>query len=104
MPLGNQDMIFKSDSTARWIFNDMVVPDTFDIKYRLNEHKVPNQIDLYNFKIGILKGKALAGILEHVSKDSILLDFHPIESWAEADSARPKAFNPENKRYLIKQP
>ncbi len=104
MPLGNQDMIFKSDSRARGIFNDMVVADTFDIKYRLNEHMVPNQIDLYNFKIGILKGKALAGILEHVSKDSILLDFHPIESWAEADSARPKAFNPENKRYLIKQP
>lgn len=95
-------MTFNADSTMLWAFNDNVVGDTFKLKYKLDETKSPNQLDLYDFNSGILKGKILVGILDHFSPDSILIDFNPIEQWSEADSARPKEFNMAEKRVLGK--
>ena len=95
-------MEFIDDSTMFWAFNDNVIADTFKVKYKLDESKSPMQIDLYDFKAGILKDNMLVGILDHHSRDSMMLDFNPIENWSEADSARPKAFNLENKRLLFK--
>ena len=99
---GKQIMIFKNDSTMSWVLNDLVVPDTFHLRYKTDETKSPNRIDIYNFKHGILVDKMLVGILDHFSKDSILLDFRPIERWADADSIRPTAFDTGTKRILVR--
>lgn len=99
---GNQIMIFDGDSSLIWIFHEPTLSDTFLVHYRLNEATTPNQLDLYDFSSGILKGKVLAGIVQNFSGDSIQVDFEPAESFAEADSLRPRAFDPEQKRIFRK--
>ena len=50
MPAGQQVMMFKADSTMIWAFNDNVIADTFRLRYKLDEKKSPNQIDLFDFQ------------------------------------------------------
>jgi len=99
---GNQIMIFDGDSSLQWIFHEPTLSDTFLVRYRLDQSATPNRLDLYNFSSGILKGKILAGIVQPLSPDSIQLDFEPAETWAEADSVRPRTFDPEQRRVFVK--
>lgn len=100
---GKQIMIFDKDSTLKWIFHEETLSDTFFIHYKLNENTHPDQLDLYDFSSGILKGKILAGIVELHSPDSLLLDFEPGDTWEEADSIRPASFDPDQKRFFIRK-
>lgn len=100
---GKQIMKFDGDSTLMWIFHEEVLSDTFLVHYKLDEIPDPDQLDLYDFNSGILKGKILAGIVELHSPDSILLDFEPADRLEEADSVRPRFFNPEQQRFFIRK-
>jgi hypothetical protein len=99
---GKQIMTFDGDSTLQWIFHEEELSDTFLVRYRLHEGPDPDHLDLYGFTRGILAGKVLAGIVEMHTADSILLDFEPAESFEEADSVRPKGFDPEQRRFFIR--
>lgn len=95
-------MIFDGDSSLQWIFHEPTLSDTFLVRYRLDQRPPPPRLDLYDFSRGILKGKLLAGIVQPLSPDSIQLDFEPAETWAEADSVRPRAFDPEQRRVFVR--
>ena len=73
------------------------------VKYEVDTTTQPDRINLFDFNRGILKDKILIGIIEPHGQDSILLDFKPVDSWAEADSARPKSFDPLQLRYLVRK-
>lgn len=100
---GKQIMTFDGDSTLQWIFHEEELSDTFLVRYRLQEGPDPDHLDLYGFTRGILAGKVLAGIVEMYTADSILLDFEPADSFEEADSVRPKGFDPEQRRFFIRK-
>jgi len=100
---GKQIMIFDGDSNLQWIFHEEVLSDTFKGHYHLDENPTPDHLDLYDFSAGILKGKILAGIVELHTKDTILLDFEPADTFNEADSVRPKQFNPDQKRFFVRK-
>jgi hypothetical protein len=100
---GKQIMTFDGDSTLQWIFHEEELSDTFVVRYRLQEAPDPDHLDLYGFTRGILAGKILAGIVEMHTADSILLDFEPAESFAEADSVRPKVFDTIQRRFFIRK-
>lgn len=96
-------MTFDGDSTLQWVFHEEELSDTFKVRYRLLEGPDPDHLDLYGFTRGILVGKVLAGIVEMHTPDSILLDFEPADSFEEADSVRPKGFDPEQRRFFIRK-
>jgi len=88
---------FKSDGKALWIFYTETKRDTFEISYKLDLSKTPNQLDLTDFKVGPLTGKTLYGILEFQSNDAFRFDCEP----SVAD--RPKTFNPTQTQTYHKQ-
>jgi len=100
---GRQIMTFDGDSTLQWIFHEELLSDTFLVRYKLNELPDPDHLDLYGFNRGILVGKILCGIVEMHTADSIYFDFEPSESFEEADSLRPKVFDPEQRRFFIRK-
>ena len=103
MTNGEQAMVFEGDSMLHWIFHGPFLDDTFTVKYDFDTTTQPDRINLFDFDRGILKDKILIGIIEPHGQDSILLDFKPVDSWAEADSARPKSFDPVQLRYLVRK-
>lgn len=100
---GHQVLHFNSDSTAQWIFHEETLSDTFLVKYKLDETTQPYHLDLFNFNRGILKGKILTGIVQYIGRDTILLDFEPIDDWAAADTIRPTTFNVDQQKYFVRK-
>ncbi len=103
MTTDEQVMIFKSDSVMHWIFHGPFLDDTFKVRYGLDLNKSPQHINLFDFNRGILKDKILTGILEHQGIDTIRMDFQLVDTWAEADSARPKAFVSDQVRFFVRK-
>lgn len=82
-----QILDFQSDGKAYWIFYSEAKRDTFEIQYRTDFSKKPQEIDLTDFKVGPLTGKTLYGIIEFTDKNTIRLDFEPKQE------NRPKEFD-----------
>lgn len=97
------EMTYREDSTMSWIIKQQFLEDTFIAHYKLDDTKNPKWIDLYQFNKGLMKGKILTGIYETIGQDTLLLDFRPVEDWADADTSRPLEFNEIEKRYLIRK-
>jgi uncharacterized protein (TIGR03067 family) len=91
-----QILDFRADGSALWIFYSEAKSDTFDIQYRSDFSKKPQEIDLTDFKMGSLKGKTLYGIIEFSDNNTIRLDFEPTEE------NRPKEFDPEQTQTYYK--
>ena len=96
------EMTFREDSTMTWIIKEQFLVDTFTAHYKIDDSKNPKWIDLYQFNKGLMSGKILTGIYDTQGQDTLLLDFQPVEDWAEADTSRPKKFNEIEKRYLVR--
>lgn len=82
-----QILDFQNDGKAYWIFYSDAKRDTFEIQYKTDFSKKPQEIDLTDFKIGPLTGKTLYGIIEFTDKNTIRLDFEPTQE------NRPKEFD-----------
>ncbi|HRK28730.1 MAG TPA: hypothetical protein PK239_15760 [Chitinophagales bacterium] len=82
-----QILDFQNDGKAYWIFYSEAIRDTFEIQYRTDFSKKPQEIDLTDFKVGPLTGKTLYGIIEFTDKNTIRLDFEPKQE------NRPKEFD-----------
>lgn len=94
-----QTLIFNRDSSALWLFDSPTGVDTFFINYKTNFDTEPNQLDLYNFQVGPLAGKALFGIVEFTN-GSFKCDF---EAGTDPE-IRPKNFDvKESQTYYRKQ-
>lgn len=82
-----QILDFQKDGKAYWIFYSETKRDTFEIQYRTDFSKKPQEIDLTDFKVGPLQGKTLYGIIEFTDNKTIRLDFEPTQE------NRPKEFD-----------
>ena len=91
-----QILEFKTDDKAFWIFYSEAKKDTFEIQYRTDFSKKPQEIDLTDFKVGPLKGKTLYGIIEFTDKNTIRLDFEPTQE------SRPKEFDTKQTQTYFK--
>ncbi|MEP7267693.1 MAG: hypothetical protein ABI844_08690 [Saprospiraceae bacterium] len=98
----SQVMYFDSDTSLIWLIQNEFLEDTFIAEYKIDTNKLPMTLDVYNFNRGILKDKILVGIVKPYGNDTLLIDFTPIDDWPQADSIRPKSFNPEEMKYLVR--
>lgn len=98
---GNEQVfVFRTDSTALWIFNpSSAQADTFNLQYTIIYKASPTQLDLTGFNRGFLKGRTLYGIVEFAGADTFRVDFEPGPPDTNAADVRPRTFTEQTVTY-----
>lgn len=90
-----QTFNFKEGGTITWKIENDHFSTTIDGEYIHSKSETPNQIDIFNFKSGPMKGRNLYGLIEFVDENKFKID---LRSGTDS-SVRPEAFTAESVLY-----
>lgn len=82
--------VFRDDGTALWL-----LPDTFRLRYAVDNDASPSTLDLSGFDRGPLQGYVLYCIFEFESADTMRLDCEPGVDSDRGAGIRPGQFGAE---------
>ena len=96
--LGTQ-IVFASGGRATWRLGD-----DFAVQYRVDSQAGPKRLDLYGFDRGPLAGRTLLCVYDLSTAGELHLDCEPSRPDADAESVRPKAFDPAQTQIFRRAP
>ncbi len=84
-----QTLVLAADGSAQWTVEGRAGSQSFDVRYRFDATKTPQQLDLLGFASGPLQGLSLYGIVEWSRPEAFRFEAEPGLPTDGGDSVRP---------------